>query len=271
MAASNKTTPYELPLYESDDTTTWLSDFNNAMLKINTGMVQNSTKAESVVTMADTAVKTAQDAADKVASYDATIAKQTEDIKLNADNIQHNMQDITDTMTAVNGNTDSIKHLTDDVTAVTTTVNQHTADIEELGNEINQLGVQPLVLWTNDNPSEEIGLTSFTAPRKVRIDELVVYFVPSNAITTHTEFIVTLPYTELTTSNSAVSQNVIKLQYGQNTLIKYERMVTLRRGVELGSDDVTFSVCNAYQYGQAGSSVDNTTLIPIKAIATKYH
>lgn len=154
MAASNKTTPYELPLYESDDTTTWLADFNNAMLKINTGMVQNSTKAESVVTIADTAVKTAQDAANKVAGYDATIAKQTEDIKLNADNIQHNMQDITDTMTAVNGNTESIKHLTDDVTAVTTTVNQHTADIEELGNEINIVSKSPTLVWTNPNPTD---------------------------------------------------------------------------------------------------------------------
>lgn len=272
MAASNKTTPYELPLYESDDTTTWLSDFNNAMLKINTGMVQNSTKAESVVTIADTAVKTAQGAADKVAGYDATIAQQTEDIKLNADNIQHNMQDITDAMTAVNGNTESIKHLTDDVTAVTTTVNQHTADIEELGNEINQLN-GGTVVWTNTSPTSPMTATTATITVDIRkYQKLEIWYAnspvslgqrPSDVKTYDLEL---LPNNMDTIALNITSVIPAKVSGASTYSITYAARALTFDYSSSAMYVLQIANCNSYVQGQANIETTNASMFPLKII-----
>lgn len=55
MASTNKTTHYELSQYVGSDKPTYLTDYNNDMSAIDTGIYNAQTKADSAYTLADTA------------------------------------------------------------------------------------------------------------------------------------------------------------------------------------------------------------------------
>lgn len=75
MAASQKTTNYELPVYAPTDVTSWLTDFNGAMNKIDAQMKQNEDDATNAMSEAANAVSTAN-AASKTANSASTTATQ---------------------------------------------------------------------------------------------------------------------------------------------------------------------------------------------------
>lgn len=62
MSYTNKTPNYDLPQYVSTDKPTYLGDFNETMLKIDTALKNNETSADSGNSSAETANATAQSA-----------------------------------------------------------------------------------------------------------------------------------------------------------------------------------------------------------------
>ena len=62
MSASQKTTNYELPVYAPTDVTSWLTDFNGAMNKIDAQMKLNEGNATDAMSEAASAVSTANTA-----------------------------------------------------------------------------------------------------------------------------------------------------------------------------------------------------------------
>ena len=79
MSASQKTTNYELPVYAPTDVTSWLTDFNGAMNKIDAQMKLNEddatdamSKAANAVSTANVASTTATDAMSKAANAVST-------------------------------------------------------------------------------------------------------------------------------------------------------------------------------------------------------
>lgn len=75
MSASQKTTNYELPVYAPTDVTSWLTDFNGAMNKIDAQMKLNEDDATNAMSEAANAVSTAN-AASKTANSASTTATQ---------------------------------------------------------------------------------------------------------------------------------------------------------------------------------------------------
>lgn len=75
MSASQKTTNYELPVYAPTDVTSWLTDFNGAMNKIDAQMKLNEDDATDAMSKAASAVSTANTAS-KTATQAKTLAEQ---------------------------------------------------------------------------------------------------------------------------------------------------------------------------------------------------
>lgn len=75
MAASQKTTNFELPVYAPTDVTSWLTDFNGAMNKIDAQMKLNEDDATDAMSKAANAVSTAN-AASTTATQAKTLAEQ---------------------------------------------------------------------------------------------------------------------------------------------------------------------------------------------------
>lgn len=82
MAASQKTTNFELPVYAPTDVTSWLTDFNGAMNKIDAQMKLNEDDATDAMSKAANAVSTAN-AASTTATQAKTLAEQLQ-AELNA-------------------------------------------------------------------------------------------------------------------------------------------------------------------------------------------
>lgn len=75
MAASQKTTNFELPVYAPTDVTSWLTDFNGAMNKIDAQMKTNENDATDAMSEAASAVSTAN-SANATATQAKTLAEQ---------------------------------------------------------------------------------------------------------------------------------------------------------------------------------------------------
>ena len=75
MSASQNTTNYELPVYAPTDVTSWLTDFNGAMNKIDAQMKLNEDDATDAMSKAANAVSTAN-AASTTATQAKTLAEQ---------------------------------------------------------------------------------------------------------------------------------------------------------------------------------------------------
>lgn len=82
MSASQKTTNYELPVYAPTDVTSWLTDFNGAMNKIDAQMKLNEDDATDAMSKAANAVSTANTAS-TTATQAKTLAEQLQ-AELNA-------------------------------------------------------------------------------------------------------------------------------------------------------------------------------------------
>lgn len=82
MAASQKTTNFELPVYAPTDVTSWLTDFNGAMNKIDAQMKLNEDDATDAKSIAANAVSTANSAS-TTATQAKTLAEQLQ-TELNA-------------------------------------------------------------------------------------------------------------------------------------------------------------------------------------------
>lgn len=82
MSASQKTTNYELPVYAPTDVTSWLTDFNGAMNKIDAQMKLNKDDATDAMSEAANAVSTANSAS-TTATQAKTLAEQLQ-AELNA-------------------------------------------------------------------------------------------------------------------------------------------------------------------------------------------
>ena len=76
FASTNKTTNYELPQFVGTDKPSWLGDFNEAMLTIDTGMHGNATAIDSVESTSQTAKSTANQALQGVSSLSDTVSSQ---------------------------------------------------------------------------------------------------------------------------------------------------------------------------------------------------
>ena len=72
MAASQKTTNFELPVYAPTDVTSWLTDFNGAMNKIDAQMKLNEDDATDAMSKAANAVSTANAASETAKSAVST-------------------------------------------------------------------------------------------------------------------------------------------------------------------------------------------------------
>lgn len=75
MSASQKTTNYKLPVYAPTDVTSWLTDFNGAMNKIDAQMKLNEDDATDAMSKAANAVSTANSAS-TTATQAKTLAEQ---------------------------------------------------------------------------------------------------------------------------------------------------------------------------------------------------
>ena len=82
MAATSKTTNYDLPIYKPEDITSWTTDFNGAMNKIDAQMKTNADKAGSAQSTATEAKTAAEQATGEAAGAAADVRELT--IKLNA-------------------------------------------------------------------------------------------------------------------------------------------------------------------------------------------
>lgn len=76
FASTNKTTNYELPQFVGTDKPSWLGDFNEAMLTIDTGMHDNATAIDGVESASKTATSTANQALQSVSSLSNTVSSQ---------------------------------------------------------------------------------------------------------------------------------------------------------------------------------------------------
>lgn len=82
MAATSKTTNYDLPIYKPEDITSWTTDFNEAMTKIDTQMKSNADVAETAQSTATEAKTAAEQASGEAAGATADVRELT--TKLNA-------------------------------------------------------------------------------------------------------------------------------------------------------------------------------------------
>ena len=78
MAASQTTQHYQLPIYEPDDTTSWLTDFNDAMQKIDTAIYEASQNGGG-----DTPINVVQTTGDSTTNVMSQKAVTNEIISLN--------------------------------------------------------------------------------------------------------------------------------------------------------------------------------------------
>lgn len=82
MAATSKTTNYDLPIYKPEDITSWTTDFNGGMTKIDAQMKTNADAAGAAQTTATEAKTAAEQAAGEAAGAAADVQELT--TKLNA-------------------------------------------------------------------------------------------------------------------------------------------------------------------------------------------
>lgn len=113
MSSTNKTPNYNLPQYVADDKPTYLEDFNQAMMNIDTAIKETDVKAESNIADVQNALETANQAIENAnqanetalhAQNDATNAIATSN---NAQTVVNNMQ------TTVNQNSQEINEMDD--------------------------------------------------------------------------------------------------------------------------------------------------------------
>lgn len=170
VTTTNHTVNYDLPLWTGDDATSWLTQVNDAMNKIDSGIYDAKQSSHEVVTIAENAQKLAEetkaesDASAKIVEgYDgrlkvveSTTAEHTTDLT--------NLNQRVDTQdTEIHSLQEVDKTVLTDIGTLQTGQESLTTDIEELQTEITQVGrVLKLLGTVSTQISAEIASTDGT-------------------------------------------------------------------------------------------------------------
>lgn len=176
VTTSNHTVNYDLPLWEGDDVTSWLTQVNDAMDKIDSGIYDAKQSSHEVVTIAENAQKLAEetkaesDASAKIVegyegrlkTVEDTTAEHTTDLTNLSQRVDtqdteiHSIKEVeqtilTDVGTLKNSVTKNTSDLETDKTSIENLQSGQeslTSDVEELQNEIVGLGRVTKLLGT---------------------------------------------------------------------------------------------------------------------------
>lgn len=141
------TVNYDLPLWAGDDATSWLTQVNDAMNKIDSGIYDAKQSSHEVVTIAENAQKLAEetkaesDASAKIVEGYEGRLKTVEDTTAEHTTDLTNLSQRVDTQdTEIHSLQEVNKTLLTDIGTLQTGQESLTADIEELQTEITQVG-----------------------------------------------------------------------------------------------------------------------------------
>lgn len=168
VTTSNHTINYDLPLWEGDDVTSWLTQVNDAMNKIDTGIYDAKQSSHEVVTIAENAQKLAEETKaesdasakivegyeDRLKSVEDTTAEHTTDLTNLSERVDtqdteiHSLKEVNETILADVGtlknsvaqNTTDLETDKASITNLQSGQESLTSDVEELQNEITQVG-----------------------------------------------------------------------------------------------------------------------------------
>ena len=168
VTTSNHTVNYDLPLWEGGDITSWLTQMNDAMNKIDSGMYGAKQSSHEVVTIAEDAQKLAEETKaesdasakivegyeDRLKAVEDTTAEHTTDLTNLSQRVDtqdteiHSIKEVEQTiLTDVGTLKNSVAKNTADLETDKTSIENLqsgqeslTSDVEELQNEITQVG-----------------------------------------------------------------------------------------------------------------------------------
>lgn len=147
VTTTNHTVNYDLPLWAGDDATSWLTQVNDAMNKIDSGIYEAKQSSHEVVTIAENAQKLAEetkaesDASAKIVEGYEGRLKTVEDTTAEHTTDLTNLSQRVDTQdTEIHSLQEVNKTLLTDIGTLQTGQESLTADIEELQTEITQVG-----------------------------------------------------------------------------------------------------------------------------------
>lgn len=147
VTTTNHTVNYDLPLWAGDDATSWLTQVNDAMNKIDSGIYEAKQSSHEVVTIAENAQKLAEetkaesDASAKIVKGYEGRLKTVEDTTAEHTTDLTNLSQRVDTQdTEIHSLQEVDKTVLTDIGTLQTGQGSLTADIEELQNEITQVG-----------------------------------------------------------------------------------------------------------------------------------
>lgn len=147
VTTTNHTVNYDLPLWAGDDATSWLTQVNDAMNKIDSGIYEAKQSSHEVVTIAENAQKLAEetkaesDASAKIVEGYEGRLKTVEDTTAEHTTDLTNLSQRVDTQdTEIHSLQEVNKTVLTDIGTLQTGQESLTADIEELQTEITQVG-----------------------------------------------------------------------------------------------------------------------------------
>lgn len=147
VTTTNHTVNYDLPLWAGDDATSWLTQVNDAMNKIDSGIYDAKQSSHKVVTIAENAQKLAEetkaesDASAKIVEGYEGRLKTVEDTTAEHTTDLTNLNQRVDTQdTEIHSLQDVDKTILTDIGTLQNGQESLTTDIEELQTEITQAG-----------------------------------------------------------------------------------------------------------------------------------
>lgn len=196
---TNHTQNYDLPLWSGEDTTSWLTQMNDAMNKIDSGLVEAKSTALTVVNIANDAKKQSEETQkglesaeliidgyeDRMRAVESSTVELTDDItELNEravqadtdiralqavnNNIIEDIGEIENQIQSFNDVTAKVNSLEEKITSVETVSNQNTLDIESAVNDISGLSTRVTAL-----EESEVGDLSELTTRVTSLEERV--------------------------------------------------------------------------------------------------
>lgn len=140
MPSTNKTNPYELSQFIGSDIPSWLSDYNEDMLKINNAIQEAKTSADDAMTSAGSASSdvnaltiSVSNLSESLNSTNQNVTKNTSDIASINSSVSNINQNIDSLNGKVNSNSESIGNLTTQVTNNTQSINTITPAFQNMG------------------------------------------------------------------------------------------------------------------------------------------
>lgn len=243
MASTNKTTHYELSQYISSDKPTYLVDYNADMSKIDEGINDAQTTADT----ASTAATNAQTAAESAATTANTAITNAATADGKAVQAQTNIGVLAN-LTTVNKDSvvSAINELDNDIDNVNISINSINTSITSINGELNNL--KETVLWTNPNPTASFGSQNVS----VNLNDykyVEIYYTRYEGVT---EFCDKVNY-----NNAEVFSQLFYCDYDNGSVRAWDR------NVRLDSNGVYFNTATI------NGSVDNKALIPFKICGYK--